>query len=92
MKYKILIRFLIMLLGIAAVLKGQTKLELTLEDCIRIGIDSSKVLKVDKSKVDFAEQKLKEVNTQFYPTLKFLGTYSRFSEVDPFVLGGGFVI
>ena len=92
MKYKVLIRVLIILLSTSAVLRSQTKLELTLEDCIKIGIDSNKVLKVDKSKLEFAEQKLKEVNTLFYPTLKFLGTYSRFSPIDPFVLGGGFVI
>jgi len=67
-------------------LRAQENKSLTLDDCIKIGIENSKSLKIAKYKVDASESKLKEVNTAFYPSVKFLGLYTRLSSVDPFVI------
>ncbi|MCE1164900.1 MAG: TolC family protein [Bacteroidetes bacterium] len=72
----------------AAAAGAQLDKPMTLDDCIRTGMENSKTLKISKYKVDAAEEKLKEVNTAFLPSLKFMGNYSRLSPVDPFVVMG----
>lgn len=57
---------------------------LTLDDCIRNGIQNSKTLRISKSKIQGAESKLKEVNSSRLPSVKFTGSYTRLSEVEPF--------
>ena len=67
-------------------LRAQENKSLTLDDCIKIGLENSKSLKIAKYKVEASESKLREVNTAFYPSLKLLGSYTRLSSVDPFVI------
>lgn len=57
---------------------------LTLDECLKIGLENNKTLKISKSKVTAANEKFEEINAARYPTLKFNGTYSRLSKVDPF--------
>lgn len=67
-------------------LGAQEKKGLTLDDCIKIGTENSKSLKIAQQKIYSAESKMKEINTGFYPSLKLLSTYSRLSSVDPFTM------
>ena len=86
MKYLItLIIFFTLLAGFSI---PQEKHPLTLDDCIRTGMENSKSLKIAKYKVEAAESKVKEVNTAYYPSLKLIGNYTRLSPVDPFTIMG----
>ncbi len=67
---------------------AQVNRPMTLDECIKTGMENSKTLKIAKYKVDAAEEKLKEVNTAYLPTLKFMGNYTRLSKVDPFTVMG----
>ncbi|MDQ1266256.1 MAG: hypothetical protein QG635_1408 [Bacteroidota bacterium] len=60
---------------------------LTLEDCIKIGMEQSKTLKISESKLYQAVQKTEEVNAGMLPSLKFNASYTRLSEVDKFAMG-----
>ena len=57
---------------------------LTLDQCIQLGIDNSKVLKISKSKVSGADAKINEANSQLLPLLKFQAAYQRLSNIPPF--------
>ncbi len=74
---------LIILFVTPLILSAQVRL-LTLDECIKTGLNNSKILKVSKSKTQAAESRLDEVNAGRLPSLKFSGSYSRLSEVDPF--------
>jgi outer membrane protein len=67
-------------------LSGQEKKSFTLDDCLKIGMENSKSLKIAQQKIYSAESKIKEVNTAFYPSVKFLSSYTRLSSVDPFTM------
>lgn len=83
MKFK----FLIILLFLSALLYGQEVKVVSLEDCIKIGLDNSKTLKISKSKVLSAKERLNEIKTAQLPTLRLSSSYSRLSPVDPFQIG-----
>ncbi len=57
---------------------------LSLEDCLRIGEEASKQLKVSQAKISYADAKVSESVSSQYPSLKLSGGYTRLSEVDPF--------
>lgn len=59
----------------------------SLDDCIKIGMENSKTLKISKEKIYFSENKLAEVKTSELPFLRFSGSYTRLSPVDPFSIG-----
>lgn len=65
-------------------INAQNKLSLTIDDCIRMGIENNKSIKISKSKIESAEAKSKEIDASLLPSLKFNGGYTRLSEVDPF--------
>jgi outer membrane protein len=54
---------------------------LSLEECIKIGLENSKSLKISASKVKSVEAKYKETEVAEYPTLKFTAGYTRLSDV-----------
>jgi len=54
---------------------------LSLEECIKIGLENSKSLKISDSKVKSVEAKYKETEVAEYPTLKFTAGYTRLSDV-----------
>lgn len=64
-------------------LSAEEKLRLSVEDCIKIGMDKNLTIKVSKSKVDQAQAKADETSSAMLPSLKFSGGYSRLSELDP---------
>ena len=57
---------------------------LTLEECLNLGIDNSKELKISKSKISGADAKITEANSQLLPLLRFQATYQRLSNIPPF--------
>ena len=67
-------------------LLAQEKKILTIEQEIDIGMQNSKALRTSQFKVQAAGAKASEVNTLGLPSLKFSGTYTRLSEVDPTVI------
>jgi len=83
MKYK----FFILIFLISSIVAAQGTKDVSLDDCIKIGIQNSKTLMISKSKVLSSQERLNEVNTAELPTLRFNGSYSRLSPVDPFQIG-----
>jgi outer membrane protein TolC len=57
---------------------------LTLDQCIQIGIENSKELKISKSKRSGAEAQIKEAASQLFPLLRFQASYQRLSNIPPF--------
>lgn len=57
---------------------------LTLEECLQLGIDNSKELKISKSKISSSEAKITEATSQLLPLLKFQASYQRLSNIPPF--------
>ena len=65
---------------------AQQKMSLTIDQAIQIGMDNSKALRTSQFKVDAADARASELYTFGLPSLKFNGTYSRLSAVDPTVI------
>jgi outer membrane protein TolC len=80
-------KFLILFIFLSSVAFTQDIKIVSLEDCIKIGIDNSKTLKISKLKIISAQEKLNEVKTAQLPVLRLNGSYSRLSPVDPFKIG-----
>ncbi len=57
---------------------------LTLDECLQLGIENSKELKIAKSKMSGSEAKITEANSQLLPLLKFQASYQRLSNIPPF--------
>jgi len=78
--------FLILCAGFTS---AQDKLQLTLDEAIQTGLKNSKTLHASLMKVKSGEAKVRETNTMLLPSLKFTGSYTRLSEIDPFVIDAG---
>ncbi|NQS98571.1 MAG: TolC family protein [candidate division Zixibacteria bacterium] len=65
---------------------AQALLNLTVEECVEIGLKNSRSLHSSAMNVDFTAAKLKEACAARLPALKFGGSYTRLSEVDPFTI------
>ena len=63
---------------------GQDSRIYTLEDCVKLGLERNKTLKISKTKVLSADEKLSEINAAMLPSLRLTGIYTRLSEVEPF--------
>lgn len=57
---------------------------LSLKECLKIGLEKNKSLKISQSKIEFARAKLDEADAALLPSLRFTGGYTRLSEVEPF--------
>ena len=76
-----------LLTGILSVnLFGQESRNLTLEESIQIGLKNSELIHSSQMKVDYSRAKWSEVNTYRLPSLKLNASYTRLSEIEPFVL------
>lgn len=85
---KLIFRAIILGLLFFTLAVGQEKKSLTVDDCILIGLEKNKSIGISKTKMDYSNAKVKEVNTQLLPSLKFNASYTRLSEVDPFSIMG----
>ena len=75
---------LLIILMISSSLFAQEKI-LTLKESLEIGLQNSKDLKISKSKLNYADSKLSEINSQFLPQFKLFGNYTRVSDnIPPF--------
>ncbi len=73
---------IIMLILFAASLFAQERV-LTLKESLEIGLQNSKDLKISKSRMNYSDAKLSEINSQFLPQVKLLGNYTRLSDNIP---------
>lgn len=63
---------------------------LTLEESIQIGLKNSELIHSSQMKVNYANARWSEVNTYRLPSLKLNASYTRLSEIDPFILNTPF--
>jgi outer membrane protein len=82
-KYPLL---LILFAGLSFSSAAQEKLRVTIDDCLRLGLQKNKTLKISQSKANAAEARHSEMSVQRLPSLKLFTSYTRLSAVDPFVL------
>ena len=73
----------------STVFAQQTR-KLSLEESIQIGLENSELIHSSKMKVAYAEAKWSEVNTYRLPSLKLNASYTRLSEIEPFILNTPF--
>lgn len=77
-------KLVIISLMLTALIYPQAK-KLTLTESLELGFQNSKELKISKSKLISSDAKISEVNSQFFPQLKFFANYTRLSDnVPPF--------
>jgi len=56
----------------------------TLEECVELGLKTSKALHASEARVEASAARFEEVNASRLPSLKLSGGYARLSEVPPF--------
>ena len=75
---------LLIIILFASSLFAQEKI-LTLKESLEIGLQNSKDLKISRSKLNYADSKLTESNSQFLPQFKLFGNYTKLSDnIPPF--------
>lgn len=82
-------KFVLLILCLPAFLGAQEKRQLTIEECLAIGMQYNKSLVISRSKAAAAREKSSETNAAGLPSLKLSGSYSRLSPVDPFMISMG---
>lgn len=75
------LKYLFFLMFVTIVVQAQEKLQLSLDDCIKIGLEKSKAIKISKAKVDASNYKVKETNAATLPSLKMTAGYTKLSDV-----------
>ena len=70
--------------GAAQDVRGPAKKVVTLEECLEMGLRTSKALHASEARVEASAARSKEVNASRLPSLKLSGGYARLSEVPPF--------
>lgn len=65
---------------------AQSRMEMSLEDCIKYGLENNKNIKIATEKVKTSRLKREEVNTTGLPSLSLQAGYTRLSAVDPFTI------
>ena len=85
-----LIAILIFGLIIQTKLLSQEMKKLSVNESIKIGIENSNLLHSSKMNVQYTDAKWSEVNTFRLPSLSFNASYTRLSEVAPFIINTPF--
>lgn len=85
---RVLNKIMLFILIITYVSYGSDERTVSLDDCINIGLENNKTLKISNQKINSARAKIDEIDATRLPSLKFLGSYTRLSEVDKFVMPG----
>jgi outer membrane protein len=87
MKYRTIPMLILMLTGVFyTTAYAQEIRKLSLDESIQIGLQNSELIHSSKMKVNYAEARLSEVNTYRLPSLKLNASYTRLSEIEPFIL------
>lgn len=84
---KIILIIPILFLIISVRVYSQDTIVLTLQQCIQLGLEKNHIVTLNRYKVQFAEEKIKEIKVQQLPIFRFTGSYTRLSPVDPFKIG-----
>ncbi|MGB9695952.1 MAG: TolC family protein [Ignavibacteria bacterium] len=66
---------------------SQDSIVLTLQQCIKLGLEKNHIVALNRYKIQFSEEKIKEIKVQQLPILRFTGSYTRLSPIDPFKIG-----
>jgi outer membrane protein TolC len=69
---------------------AQENVKLTLDESIKVGLQNSRRINSSKMKIQGAEAKLKEINSDRLPSLNFSASYTRLSNIDPFSISTPF--
>src|SRR5579863_6954065 len=75
---------LALLLFISGAAFAQQKMSLSIEKAVEIGLVNSKSLHASEMKVQSSQAQISEVNAARLPSLSFLASYTRLSNVPPF--------
>jgi outer membrane protein TolC len=78
--------FLLLIMVAAAGASAQKQMSLTLDQSIGLGLDNSRILHASRMGADAAEARSSEASAAQLPSLKATGSYTRLSDVPPFVL------
>jgi outer membrane protein TolC len=73
------------MLGVGLLAAGELQ-SLTIEECVRLGLERNPGLKSSQAATDLAQAKVREAYASALPSLRLSGGYTRLSEVDPFVI------
>lgn len=82
----ILTLFILFLINLTPVVAQDTTV-LTLQQCIKLGLERNRIIALNRYKVQSSEEKVKEIKIQQFPILRFNGSYTRLSPVEPFKIG-----
>jgi len=69
---------------------AQETRKLSLQESIEIGLENSELIHSSKMKVNYAEARWSESSTYRLPSLKLNASYTRLSEIEPFILATPF--
>jgi outer membrane protein len=89
MKFK-LTAILIFGVIIQTKLLSQETKKLSINESIKIGLENSNMLHSSKMNVQYTDAKWSEINTFRLPSLSFNASYTRLSEVSPFIINTPF--
>lgn len=81
MKQFLIFLFTLSLFSSAQTGSAQQKLQLSLDDAVRLSFDKSKSLHASLMKVQYADAKAGEVGTILLPSVKFNGGYTKLSDI-----------
>jgi outer membrane protein len=87
---KYIINIVLIITFFSAGIFAQEEKTLTLDESIRIGLENSNMLHTSKMKLNYANARLSEINTNRLPSLKFSAAYTRLSYINPFILNTPF--
>ncbi len=62
---------------------AQQKLAITVDDAVKIGLENSKGVHASLMRLNYADAKSAEVGASRLPSMRFLGSYTRLSDVPP---------
>lgn len=92
---KNIVPIILIVLFFTTLSSAQNQRSLTLNECIKIGLENSNTLHSSKMKIVSSEAQLSQVNASHLPSLSLSASYTRLSEVNPFEVNtpfGNFVI
>ncbi len=87
---KYIINIVLIVMFFSTFVSAQEEKILTLDESIQIGLENSNMLHASKMKVNYANARLSEINTNRLPLLKFSAAYTRLSPITPFILNTPF--
>ncbi len=82
-------KFIISVCGpilLAGLLHADASRSLTIEECLKLGLENNPGLKSSQAGVSLAQARVREAYASALPSVKLTGGYTRLSYVDPFII------